>query len=101
MYKNANVDIDEEWIKSVTEGCNELINEFVSTETSNSTVGALREDESHNNSAFHENISCNSTKPLRAESDSVSVQKDHPLMNCMILMQRKLAKKMLETLVFS
>ena len=68
LYKNANVDIDEEWIKSVTEDCNELIEEFVSCETSNSTVGAISQDECHNKKTFHEN----SCELLKNESDSVS-----------------------------
>ena len=86
LYKNANVHIDDDWIKSVTEDCNEIINEFVSSETSNLAKTQLP----CNNEVFEENDSCNSDIPLVPESDSVcSNAGNQPMLNCMILMQKK------------
>ena len=66
LYKNANVDIDEEWIKTVTEDCNETVNEFVSSETSNLTNTHVS-----NNEVFNENNSGSSDIPFVTQSDSV------------------------------
>ena len=44
LYKNANVDIDEEWIKKVTNSCNEVVQEFFNSNTKVNEASISPED---------------------------------------------------------
>ena len=68
LYKNANVDIDENWITRVTEECNEIVNEFVSFETSNDTVDVLESDQSPSDITVRTDLLGNSIQPEAADS---------------------------------
>lgn len=45
MYKNAGIDIDEEWINNVTQNCSDILEEFVSvsSKVSNESVSSNKD----------------------------------------------------------
>lgn len=86
MYKDAHVDIDDDWIKSVTDNSCEMIEEFVSQETidsSQSSLSMTHDDTSENNSLrntehqkYSRNQDTNTTVEDLYDSDAEEVSQE-------------------------